>query len=90
MKIINISDYIKSGGTRMLAKQIKNKMTNPDEIYKLNFKKIDVISNCFADELIGKLVQEKGYDYIKEHIRFAETNDEVKIILKNAIKEHMM
>ena len=66
----SLQDDCVGTGTRIAAQKLKNQIFNAlnEEKKKvvLDFKGINVVSSSFADELIGKIVAEKGFFYFTQ------------------------
>ena len=59
------------------------------EIVTLDFENISIVSNSFADELLGIIVRDFGFEKLKEKVVLANTNSEVQLTIKKAIVTRM-
>lgn len=86
--ILKISEFGKSVGTRNLAKEIRKQLESAaknGEKVIIDFTDVDIISNAFADELIGVFIRHNGVDKLKAICKFKGTNTEVKAVLTQVI-----
>ena len=82
---IRLSNYGNSLGTRDDARQIRKNILESNETVILDFENISIISNSFADELLGIIVRDFGITTLKEKVLFKNTNKEVQMTIKKAI-----
>lgn len=89
-----VKDESKCGyGTRQAGKALKhhllnmsNYMSNYDEHPMLiDFESIDIITSSFADEFIGRLVQEIGIDNFNSRFKIINCNEDVLGLISKAI-----
>lgn len=86
---VKLSDLGNSLGTREEAKRIRDKIMESSEIVTLDFENISIVSNSFADELLGIIVRDFGFEKLKEKVVLANTNSEVQLTIKKAIVTRM-
>jgi anti-sigma regulatory factor (Ser/Thr protein kinase)/anti-anti-sigma regulatory factor len=84
----------KSGtGTRQSGISIRTKVMNisnqTNSIIILDFSGISVISSSFADEFIGKLVNEFGFTGFVERFRLVGMNETVKAITNRSVAQRI-
>lgn len=91
MLVIKFNEAGSILGTRMLGKNFKNKIiSNLDkDVIKLDFSGVEMISNSFADEFIGKMIFELGIDKVKKNTTFINVNKNVMLVLRKAINDRM-
>ena len=90
--LIKINEFGKSVGTRNLAKGIRKQLESAVEKGEkviIDFTGVDIVSNAFADELIGVFILHNGIDKLKSICKFKGTNTEVKAVLKQVIFNNM-
>jgi hypothetical protein len=69
-----------------IRKEIEEKLKN-NEIITINFKGVEVLTNCFADECFGKLVDNFESETLNKLLIFNNIDKFVEKSLKLAIKE---
>lgn len=90
--IIQFKNINNSLGTRRLGKEIRNEISqnfNNSDIIVFDFDGIELISNSFADECFGKLVEDFGFNYVKSKTTFRNVNPFVNIVVKKAITDRL-
>lgn len=92
--IIKFGDINCSLGTRILGSEIRysvihNLSTNADEIIVFDFTDVEVVSNSFADECFGKLLDEFGLEATRRRTTFMNANPFVSHVIKNAINNRL-
>jgi len=83
--VIKLIQYGESVGTRILARSIRKEIESNNEIVLIDFDGVRVVSNSFADELIGVFIRQHGYDKLKSKYKFKNSNAEVKETIKQVI-----
>ena len=91
MKIINVKSFF--NGTDMLSTResgaiLRDKIREylkKDSQVILDFKGINMITQSFADEIVGVFIREKGLDFVKNRIKIKNANDLVKVVIKFVI-----
>ena len=82
IEIIKLGQYGKSMGTRVLGKEIREKIVsviNSGGRVFFDFSDVSVISSAFADELFGKLYNELEENIFKKNIKINNfDNEEIK------------
>jgi hypothetical protein len=89
MLTIKFGDIDTSLGTRALGHEIRQKILNNIELEDkivFDFQGIDIISNSFADECFGKLIEACGLEATKQKTTFANANSDVALVIKKAIR----
>ena len=77
MVIFRFRDYGKNLGTRMLGRQVRERlmpMLEQNECVVLDFTGVNVVSNSFADECIAKLLLTMTLSELKAHTTFRGLN----------------
>ena len=82
---IKLSDFGNSLGTHIDAKKIREQIMNENEKTILDFEGISIISNSFADEILGIIVRDFGIKKLSEKVSFKNTNNEIQMTIKKAI-----
>lgn len=91
--VIKFNEIGESLGTRHLGenvrKQISEKLFNNSEKIIFDFDGVEIISNSFADECFGKLVEEYGLDFVRKRSTFRNVNTIVETIIRKAINDRL-
>lgn len=76
-------------GTRTLGSQVRQQLLplikNNDKVV-LDFSGVNIVSNSFADESIGKLLLSMSFEELKRHTTFKGTNEFVRKNIAIALK----
>lgn len=91
--IIRFGEKGKSLGTRDDGRKFRAQIIDGvrgKELVELDFCGVDIISNSFADECIGKLVEDLGLEKLKRLTTFKNTSKTVAMILEKAIKDRVL
>lgn len=89
---IQFNKFGKSFGTRRLGQEVRKSIISElrtDNFVIFNFEGVEVVSNCFADECLAKLLDEFDFGFIKKNTTFKNTNDFVRRVISNAIKHRI-
>jgi hypothetical protein len=92
MNIIKFADFGETLGTRKLGESIRNEVETQIRLGNktiFDFNGVDLISNSFADECFGKLVEHFGMEIIKSKTTFANTNSKVSMVVKKAVTDRL-
>lgn len=88
-------EFIKFGeslGTRILGKTIRNeiieRIEEGDKV-TFDFRDVNVVSNSFADEVIGKLFLKYDKDFLMKNTNFMNVNSFVESVIKKAINDRL-
>ena len=80
-------------GTRIAAQKFKNKILNSfrEERKKvvLDFQGINVVSSSYADELIGKIVAEKGFLYFLNYFELRNLSPFNMSVVNRSVEQRM-
>ena len=91
--IIKFNTINSSLGTRSLGREIREhtiiSFSTTAERIIFDFEGVEVISNSFADECFGKLIQTFGLDFTKNRTTFKNTNSNVAMVLKKAMSDRL-
>ena len=95
MSIVKVSEHGKNLGTRLDGRLIRHEISNKISISVdvkviIDFSDVKMISGSFADECIGQLVTDYGFESIRNKISIRNSNENVTLILKQAIKERLI
>ncbi|MDR0830249.1 MAG: STAS-like domain-containing protein [Prevotellaceae bacterium] len=92
--IIDLKTKESGVGTRQSGAKIRNELINvyiqTGKAITLNFDKINIISSSFADELIGKLVQEYGFFNFNNIFKLRNMTENLQSIIQRSIAQRMM
>lgn len=91
MHVVKFCEVGRVLGTRAAGKKIREKiisMFDNDKIV-LDFSEVDIISNSFADECIGKMIAEYGIEFVKSKTTFKNVNNETVIVIKKVISDRL-
>ena len=90
---IKISEMAGGTGTRKSAEKIRNmvmNITNNDKKrVNLDFKGINTISSSFADELIGKIIKEKGFVFFMQVFKLTNLTPFLIAIINRSVEQRM-
>lgn len=90
--IMNMIDNGESLISRTEGCILRDKLVNyikTDDYIEINFRGVNRITQSFADEFIGKLVYEIEFDCFKNKVKFSNTSDEIKKIIKFAMQNRL-
>lgn len=90
--IILFRNLGKSLGTRALGETIREEtilMFKTSEKVTFDFRDIEIISNSFADECFGKMVEMFGLEYTKSKTTFVNTNEDVSFVIRKSIMDRI-
>lgn len=90
--IIRFGDIGKSLGTRDDGRRFRMQIVNgfnEQKKVELDFHGVEMVSNSFADECIGKLVEEMGLEKLKSFTTFKNTSKNVAMVLQKVIKDRL-
>ncbi|MDO4159198.1 MAG: STAS-like domain-containing protein [Prevotellaceae bacterium] len=93
MKIFKFIEFGENLGTRMLGEKARNAllpMIQGEERVVLDFEGVDVVSNSFADECIGKLLIIMSLDELKKRTTFRGLNDFARKNIAVALKRRLI
>ncbi len=68
----------------LLRKEIE-KLLEKNQYVVLNFEGINLITQSFADEVLGVLIRKNGIDFVRSKIKIKNASDFVKTIIKFVI-----
>ncbi len=90
---IVISEQSGGTGTRKSAEKLRNMIlnisNNEKKVVVLDFKGINLVSSSFADELIGKIIAEKGFLFFTKAFRIINMSDVNAQILNRSVGQRM-
>lgn len=90
--IIRFVEYGESLGTRFLGEKIRMEVINNFNIAErivFDLEGVDLLSNSFADECFGKLVESFGIEVVKRKTTFKNAKPIVVAVIKKAIDERL-
>lgn len=91
--VIKISEQASGTGTRQSAEKLRNMVLNISnherKLVVLDFEGVNLISSSFADELIGKIVAEKGFLYFTQAFRIINVTPANISILNRSVGQRM-
>lgn len=91
--ILKVSELSSGTGTRQSAIKLRNIAmnisTNKRKIVIFDFHGVNLISSSFADELIGKIIQEKGFSYFISAFRIRNLTAVNAGILNRSVEQRM-
>lgn len=56
----------------------------------IDLKEVESISESFADELFGVLVMERGFDFVVQHVKIVNADDDVLRSIAIAMKRRCL
>ena len=83
------SNFGENLGTRMLGEKVRHELMpliNGNEKVVLNFSGVNVVSNSFADECLGKILLVMPLEDLKQRTTFIGLNDFAKMNIATAFK----
>lgn len=91
--IIKFSDYGKSLGTRALGNELRimiveNILNDEDVVF--DFQDVVIVSNSFADECFGKILDEINFDTMKGKTKFVNLNKNIRFIIKEVLNKKII
>lgn len=89
---IKFLDFGESMGTRKLGEKIRKNISKSiveGENVTFNFEGVRIVSNSFADECFGKLMDDFDFKVIKERTRFSNLNNDVRFVIKGALQKNI-
>lgn len=91
--ILKVAELASGTGTRQSAVKLRNLAINSSNTEKklvvFDFDGVNLISSSFADELIGKIIHEKGFYYFISAFRIKNLNPANTIILNRSVEQRM-
>lgn len=90
--VIKFKDIDVTLGTRRLGKNIRDLISQKiqtEALIVFDFDGVELISNSFADECFGKLIEQFGLEFVKSKTTFKNTNHLVDMVIKKAIVDRM-
>lgn len=91
--VIKIRDQAGGAGSRLAARELKTLIVNVlnDGVHHivLDFEGQAVVSSSFADEVIGKMFLEMGFNSFNQRIRLRSMNETVSTLVDRAIARRM-
>ena len=92
MATVKVNERGTNLGTRSDGREIRNQIIN--EINKgekvfLDFSDVEMISGSFADECLGIMIAERGFDFVKNNISIKNSNPSVTLVLKQTMKNRL-
>lgn len=91
--VIKFGELGKSLGTREDGRKFRSQIlsnVNDEKFVELDFNGVELISNSFADECIGKLVEDLGLEKLKSLTTFKNTSQTVTMVLQKVIKDRLV
>ena len=88
--IIKMSLLGNSLGTRSDAEKLRIEILKSEEMCVLDFADVSIVSNSFADELLGIIVRDFGMKTLKEKVILRSANVEVSATIRTAILNRAM
>jgi len=97
MSVIRIKDFINTdfAGTRIVGEKIRLEIEKSLPLGRgvtLDFVLLDMITQSFADEIIGILVRLNGAKFVGENIRLVNANkeiiDTINFVIKYSARKH--
>lgn len=80
-------------GTRIAADKFKNIIMNAivenNQKIILDFNGVNVVSSSYADELIGKIVAEKGFVYFLNHFSLTNLSPDNIAVINRSVEQRM-
>lgn len=90
---IKISEMSGGTGTRKSAEKVRNMVmnivNNNKKRINLDFEGINTISSSFADELIGKIIKEKGFVFFTQAFRLTNLTPFLIAIINRSVEQRM-
>ena len=91
--MVSLQEDCVGTGTRIAAQKFKNQIFNAwnEEKKKvvLDFTGINVVSSSFADELIGKIVAEKGFIYFSHYFEIRNLSEFNISVINRSVEQRM-
>lgn len=91
--IIKISEQAGGTGTRQSAEKLRNMVlnisNNEKKVVVLDFDGVNLISSSFADELVGKIISEKGFVYFTQAFKIEHLSTANANILNRSVGQRM-
>ena len=91
MKIVNVKSFFNGSdmlSTResgaILRDSIKEYLKKGSPVI-LDFEGINMITQSFADEIVGIFIRENGLDFVRNRIKIKNANNLVKVVIKFVI-----
>ncbi len=91
--VFKFSEFGENLGTRILGERARDQLLPLIQGYDkvvLDFSGVNVVSNSFADECLGKLLLTMSLDDLKSKTTFVSVNDFAKKNIAVALKRRLM
>lgn len=89
--IVDLKEFGTSLGSRVLGKEVSSMINfeKEDEVI-LDFEDVKMVTNSFADEVIGKNCAKLGLHNFFKKVQIINTSEQIKLILKKAIIDRLV
>ena len=91
--ILNVAEMSSGTGTRQSAEKLRNIALNISSTERklviFDFEGVNLLSSSFADELIGKIILEKGFYYYTTAFRIKNLSPSNSAILNRSVEQRM-
>lgn len=74
----------------VLVRSTIKECLNKSEFVIFDFEGVDTVSNSFADECFGKLVEEVNMDALRKGTTFKNTNVQINFVIQVAFKQRLI
>ena len=91
--VLNVAEISSGTGTRQSAEKLRNIALNISNTEKkiviFDFNGVNLLSSSFADELVGKIILEKGFYYYTTAFRIKNLSPSNTAILNRSVEQRM-
>ncbi|WP_321999360.1 STAS-like domain-containing protein [Bacillus pumilus] len=87
--LVKVLDHVErcysNNDGQLIQTMIKSAFRN-DEIITLSFKGVDGVTSSFVNTALIDLLEEFGFDFIKNHLAFSDTNSQINKLINDRFK----
>ncbi len=84
-EIFNGLDNISTREKGLILRKNLEQLLKTEKTVVLDFEGINLITQSFADEVIGVLIRKKGLNFVKSHVKIKNASDFIKSVFKFVI-----
>lgn len=90
MNLIRMADFGISLGSRKLGKSVNEYLNfDIDEKIILDFENVNLVTNSFADELIGKNARDLGLETFFDKVEIVNAKRNIRLVIKKSIMDRL-
>jgi hypothetical protein len=83
------TDLSNRRGAARLRSEIIRKICGPDDLLTIDFAGVRTLSDSFADELFGVLVENRREPWFRQHVRLVNLRADIRLTILEAIQQRL-